>query len=97
LTSSERRFLEEFEESFHVLVKTALSFVKIFLQTNLFARMVVGPYLPLSMPHVEKLADFLVLILPIFLPTSPGTIQSGLASEQRSTGAGDPAMQRRYR
>jgi hypothetical protein len=31
------------------------------------------------MPHVEKLADFLVLLLPIFLLTSLGTIRGGLA------------------
>jgi hypothetical protein len=31
------------------------------------------------MPHVEKLADLLVLLLPIFPLTSLGTIQSGLA------------------
>jgi hypothetical protein len=39
-----------------------------------------SPQLHVSMPHVEKLADFLVLLLPIFLLTSPGAIQSGLAS-----------------
>jgi hypothetical protein len=38
------------------------------------------PHLHVSMPPVEKLADFLVLLLPIFLLTSPGAIQSGLAS-----------------
>jgi hypothetical protein len=32
------------------------------------------------MPHVEKLADLLVMLLSIFLLTSPGTIQGGLAS-----------------
>ena len=31
------------------------------------------------MPHVEKLADLLVLRLPIFLLTSKGTIHGGLA------------------
>jgi hypothetical protein len=31
------------------------------------------------MPHVEKLADFLVLLPPILLLTSLGTIQGGLA------------------
>jgi hypothetical protein len=39
-----------------------------------------SPHLHISMPHVEKLADFLVLLRPIFLLTSPGAIQSGLAS-----------------
>jgi hypothetical protein len=37
------------------------------------------PHLHVSMPHVEKLADFLVLLLPIFSLTSLGTIQGGLA------------------
>jgi hypothetical protein len=37
-------------------------------------------YLPVSMSHVEKLADFLVVLLPIFPLTSLGTIQGGLAS-----------------
>jgi hypothetical protein len=31
------------------------------------------------MPHVEKLADLLVLRLPIYLHTSLGTIHGGLA------------------
>jgi hypothetical protein len=31
------------------------------------------------MPHVEKLADLLVLLPPIYLLTSRGTIQGGLA------------------
>jgi hypothetical protein len=31
------------------------------------------------MPHVEKLADLLVLLPPIYLLTSLGTIQGGLA------------------
>jgi hypothetical protein len=30
------------------------------------------------MPYVEKLADLLVLLLPIFPLTSPGTIYGGL-------------------
>jgi hypothetical protein len=38
------------------------------------------PHLHVSMPHVEELADFLVLLLPINLLTSPGTIHGGLAS-----------------
>jgi hypothetical protein len=37
-------------------------------------------YLPVSMPHIEKLTDFLVVLLPIFPLTSLGTIQGGLAS-----------------
>jgi hypothetical protein len=31
------------------------------------------------MPHVEKLADLPVLLLPIYPLTSPGTIDGGLA------------------
>jgi hypothetical protein len=38
------------------------------------------PHLHVSVPHVEKLAEFLVLLTPIFLLTSLGTIQGGLAS-----------------
>jgi hypothetical protein len=37
------------------------------------------PHLHVSMPHVEKLADFLVPLLPIFPLTSLGTVQGGLA------------------
>jgi hypothetical protein len=32
-----------------------------------------------SMPHVEKLADFLVLLFPVFPLTSLGTVQGRLA------------------
>jgi hypothetical protein len=39
----------------------------------------ISPYLHVSMPHVEKLADLLVLRLPIFSLTSLGAIQRGLA------------------
>jgi hypothetical protein len=41
----------------------------------------VFPQLPVSMPHVEKLADFLVLLLllPIYPLTSPGTVHGRLA------------------
>jgi hypothetical protein len=38
----------------------------------------VSPHLPISVPHVEMLADFLVLLLPIYPLTSPGTVQGGL-------------------
>jgi hypothetical protein len=41
--------------------------------------MAVIPHLHASVPHVEKLADLLVLRLPIFLLTSPGAIEGGLA------------------
>jgi hypothetical protein len=36
--------------------------------------MMGSPHLHVSMPHVEKLADLLVLLLPIFPLTSLGTI-----------------------
>jgi hypothetical protein len=39
----------------------------------------VSPYLHVSMPHVDKLAGFLVLLLPVFPLTSLGTVQGGLA------------------
>jgi hypothetical protein len=79
LTSFERRFLKEFEESLAALVKTASFSSRNFLEINLSARMGISPYLPASMPHIEKLADLSVLLLPIFPLTSPGTIQGGLA------------------
>jgi hypothetical protein len=41
--------------------------------------MFLSPHLHVSVPHVEKLADFLVLLLPIYPLTSPGTIHGGLA------------------
>ena len=41
--------------------------------------MVLSPHLHATMPDVEKLADFLVLLLPIDLLTSLGTIHGGLA------------------
>jgi hypothetical protein len=41
--------------------------------------MVVSPNLHVSMSHVEKLADLLVLLLPIFSLTCLETIQGGLA------------------
>jgi hypothetical protein len=37
------------------------------------------PHLHAPMPHVEKLAYFLVPLLPIFPLTSLGAIQGGLA------------------
>jgi hypothetical protein len=40
----------------------------------------VSPKLNVSMPHVEKLAEFLVLVLPVFpCLTRLGTVQRGLA------------------
>jgi hypothetical protein len=60
--------------------------------------MVVSPLLHVSIPHVGMLADFLVLRLPIFPPTSLGTIQGGLTLSavlelelRRCSGATDDA------
>jgi hypothetical protein len=60
--------------------------------------MVVSPHLHASMAFVEKLADLLVLLLPIFPLTGLGTIQGGLASStvleleiRRCDGATDDA------
>jgi hypothetical protein len=39
----------------------------------------LNPHLQVSMPNIEKLAYFLVLILPIFPLTSPGAVQGRLA------------------
>jgi hypothetical protein len=78
-TSFGRRFLEESEKSLHGLFKTAFTFFESLLQINFPGRMVLSPYLHVSMPHVEKLADFLVLLLPIYPLTSPGTVHGGLA------------------
>jgi hypothetical protein len=39
----------------------------------------VSPHLHASMPHVEKLADVPVLLPPIYLLTSMGTIHGGMA------------------
>ena len=79
LTSFERRFPEEFEESFHIFAKNALDFLEFFLQLNRSPRVFIIPHLPVSMPHVEKLADWFVLLLPVYLLTNLGTVQGGLA------------------
>jgi hypothetical protein len=42
-------------------------------------RMDGSPQLHVSMPHIEKLAEFLVLLPPILSLASLGTIQGGLA------------------
>jgi hypothetical protein len=78
-TSCGRRFLKEFEESLIVLVKTAFLSFEEFLKFNRSAHMASTPHLHVSMPHVEKLADLLVLLSPICLLASLGTIQYGLA------------------
>jgi hypothetical protein len=99
LTSFECRFLKEFEESLLVPGKTAFSSFEAFLQSNKSVSMEVSPHLHGSIPHVEKLADFLVLRLPIFLLTSLGTIQGGLAysavlePEIRRFSGDSPALQ----
>jgi hypothetical protein len=41
--------------------------------------MAITPHLHVSIAHVEKLADFFVLLCPIFSLTSLGTIQGALA------------------
>jgi hypothetical protein len=79
-TSFERRFLKEFEELLPVLAKNEFVSFEVFLHLHKSARMVVSPHLHVSIPHVEKLADFLMLLLPIFPLTSLGTIQGGLAT-----------------
>jgi hypothetical protein len=61
-TSFERRFREEFEESLHVLRKTGVLSLSNFPSNRSKTRMLVSPHLPV--PHVEKLADLLVLPLP---------------------------------
>jgi hypothetical protein len=79
-TSFERRFLKEFEELLHTLRKNAIVSFESFFYSNRKSRMVFGPNLLVSMPHVEKLADLFVLpLLPIDPLTSLGTIQGGLA------------------
>jgi hypothetical protein len=42
--------------------------------------MAASPRLDVFAPHLEKLADFPVLLLPVSPLTDPGTIQGGLAS-----------------
>jgi hypothetical protein len=80
LTSFEHRFLKEFEESLHAIVKISFSFFECLLQSSLSTRMFLSPQLPVSMSHVEKLADFFVLLLlPIDPLTSLGTVQGRLA------------------
>jgi hypothetical protein len=78
-TSVFRQILKEFEESLHVLVNNAFISFENFLRLSRSVRMHDIPHLHVSMPHVEKLADFLVM-LPIFPLTRLATIQGGLAS-----------------
>jgi hypothetical protein len=65
---------------YQFLSKTTSFFFQCFFQINLMAPMETIPDLHASMPHVEKLADFRMVILPIFSLTSLGTIRGGLAS-----------------
>jgi hypothetical protein len=101
LTFVFRRFSEEFEESLPVLIKTALVSFEVFLQINKLTRMEVSSHLHVSMLHVEKLADLLMLLLPIYPLTSHGTVHGGLASSavleseiRRRYGAADDAALR---
>jgi hypothetical protein len=75
-TSFERRFLKEFEESFRVLAEFFA--FEVFARTNRLAHMLITPNLHVSMSHVEKLADLLVLLPPIFPLMNLGKIQGGL-------------------
>jgi hypothetical protein len=79
-TPFERRFHKEFEESLIVLVETVFVCFESFLRMNTSTRMHGIPHLHVSMPNVEKFTDLLVLLLPIFPLTSPGTVQGGLTS-----------------
>jgi hypothetical protein len=56
-TSFERRFLEEFEESLPDFFKKAFSIFKVFFQFSRSTRTFRIPYLHISVPHVEKLAE----------------------------------------
>jgi hypothetical protein len=78
-TSFECRFLKESEESLVALVKNSFCSNQFLLKSSVSTRMVANPQLPVSTPHVEKLADFLVLPFPIYPLASPGTIHGGLA------------------
>jgi hypothetical protein len=73
-TSFECRFLEEFEESLIVLVKTAFFFFELFRQSNKCVHMFDSPYLHVSMPFVDELTELPALLLPIFPLTSLGTV-----------------------
>jgi hypothetical protein len=75
-TSFERRLLKQFEESVPVLAK--FPFVS-FLQEKRSTLMEGIPHLHVSVPHAEKPADFLVLLLPIFPLTILGIMEGGLA------------------
>jgi hypothetical protein len=76
-TSFERRFLKEFQESLPVLV------MKVFFCFELFLQRELGPYGGQSAPaclHTPRwnACRFSCAALPIFPPTSLGTIQGGL-------------------
>jgi hypothetical protein len=90
LTSFERRFLEESEESLPILSKAALSTFEFLLQLSNAVRMIVSPHLHASMPHVEKFADLLVmLLLPIFPLTSKQYKADWQAAQYWSRTSGD--------
>jgi hypothetical protein len=73
LASFERRFLKEFEKSLIVLVKNAFFSFGLVPQTHGSTCMDVTLQLHIPMPNVEMLADFLVLLPPIYFLTSLGT------------------------
>jgi hypothetical protein len=79
-TSFERRFLKEFEELLAVFAQISIVSFEVLIQTIDSPCVNDVPHLHVSMPHVEKLADFLVPRLPIYPLTSSGTIHGGLAS-----------------
>jgi hypothetical protein len=60
------------KEAFHILLKTAFSFFEYFLQISRSSHIFFTQHLHASVPHVEKLADLLVLLPPIFPVTRFG-------------------------
>jgi hypothetical protein len=78
LTSIERRFSEEFEESLIILVKPAFITLKTFLVLFISLDMIATLHLHSPVSHVEKQTDLLVLF-PIFLLTRLGAVLDGLA------------------
>jgi hypothetical protein len=78
LTSFERRFSEEFEESPSALVKTTFYLFVYSLQFNTVLYMGWAPHLHGPLADVERHADFLVLF-PIFLLTDSGTVHGSSA------------------
>jgi hypothetical protein len=95
-TFFKRRFLEDFEESLPVLVKTMFFYLEPFLRRSLSARMGVTPHLPISVPHVEKLADLpVLLLLPIFFSDKPSN-NTRRTGKQRSAVLVELEIRRRH-